>query len=408
MRGSFIRCAARITAALAVGGACCTAVASEIAPPAISCHADTAWDIACLRRAYQGEAGSWPRPHTDEGVVWQELAPVPPVDVGRAADAADRSAANTGQARLVADLGNPSIVALGQRLFFDPELSRGRQVSCASCHLPERSFTDGKPLAIGADGLMGRRRSMPLYAAPFAPSLFWDGRAATLAQQVLAPIRDPREMNHTVDEALARLRTRPPYPDRFSQAFDPAEGMAADSLAPDRRAAAVDADRLSRALAAYVATLRPPATRFDAFLAGERDALSDREMLGLHLFRTRARCLNCHHGPLLTDQKFHDIGLSFIGRRNQDLGRYEITRDPADLGAFRTPSLRGVSRAGPWMHNGLFSGLEGLLRMYNAGMGATPVPLAGSTLTSRKSPLIRPLGLDTDEIKALLSFLELL
>jgi len=348
------------------------ALATE--PSGAACHTDESREAACIRQAYQGSSGNWPRPHVDEGVAWQELAPVPPVEAN-------------------ADVG---LVTLGRRLFFDPQLSRGRQLSCASCHHPERSFTDGKPLAIGEDGLMGRRRSMPLYAAPFAPSLFWDGRAATLAQQALAPISDPREMNHTVDEALARLRSLPPYPDLFADAFGPADAPVS-----------INADRLARALAAYVSTLRPPFTRFDAFLAGERDALSDQEMLGLHLFRTRARCLNCHNGPLLTDQKFHDIGLSFIGRRNQDLGRYEITRDLADLGAFRTPSLRGVSRAGPWMHNGLFPRLEGLLRAYNGGMGPTQAP-PGSVLTPRKSPLVRPLDLSADEISALLAFLNLL
>ena len=90
------------------------------------------------------------------------------------------TAANAGQAQLAADGATPAIVALGQTLFFDARLSRKGQVSCASCHAPERAFTDGRPLAVGEDGLMGRRRSTPLYAAPFAPRLFWDGRAATL------------------------------------------------------------------------------------------------------------------------------------------------------------------------------------------------------------------------------------
>lgn len=397
-----------------------------------ACRADGAWDAACIRRAYQGPPASWPRPQIDEGVAWQELSPVPAAD----ADPAAWTAANAGQAQLVRDLRQPGIAALGAMLFFDPRLSRGGQVSCATCHQPQRAFSDGRPLAIGEDGLMGRRRAMPLYAAPFAPSLFWDGRAATLALQALAPIGDSREMNHSVDDAVERLRALPPYPELFVQAYGPSAAAdpdtrkrpsaavtanappatdtanAADTLpatdSANAAAEAVDADRLSRALAAYVATLRPPATRFDAFLAGERDALSDQEMVGLHLFRTQARCLNCHNGPLLTDQRFHDIGLSFLGRRNQDLGRYEITRDPADLGTFRTPSLRGVSQAGPWMHNGLFGNLEGLLRLYNVGMGNIPAPPPGSALTPGKSPLIRQLGLNAEEINALVAFLNAL
>ncbi|PTN48624.1 cytochrome-c peroxidase, partial [Achromobacter xylosoxidans] len=171
----------------------------------------------------------------------------------------------------------------------------------------------------------------------------------------------------------------------------------------------VDADRLARALAAYVATLRPETTRFDKFLDGQSNALDDSELIGMHLFRTQARCMNCHSGAMLTDHQFHNIGLSFYGRRNQDLGRYEATRNPADLGKFRTPSLRNVSRAGPWMHNGLFPDLKGLLRMYNAGMGRDPVPSdPPDPYAPRKSEHIRPLALSADEIDALLAFMQVL
>ncbi|MCH1999100.1 cytochrome-c peroxidase, partial [Achromobacter xylosoxidans] len=214
---------------------------------------------------------------------------------------------------------------------------------------PQRAFTDGLPLAVGEDKLMGRRRSTPLYAAPFAPRLFWDGRAASLKEQVMGPLHDPREMNHDAAGAVARLRQTDMYPKRFLEAFGgaPAASPAAASTSPtvasassaatstasttaSTPASAIDADRLARALAAYVASLRPEKTRFDDFLAGRADALDDTELLGLHLFRTQARCMNCHNGPLLTDHQFHNIGLSFYGRRNQDLGRYEATRDPAD------------------------------------------------------------------------------
>ncbi|MCH1999088.1 cytochrome-c peroxidase, partial [Achromobacter xylosoxidans] len=215
---------------------------------------------------------------------------------------------------------------------------------------PQRAFTDGLPLAVGEDKLMGRRRSTPLYAAPFAPRLFWDGRAASLREQVMGPLHDPREMNHDAAGAVARLRQTDMYPKRFLEAFggapvaaSPAAASALPTVAwassaatstasttASTPASAIDADRLARALAAYVASLRPEKTRFDDFLAGRADALDDTELLGLHLFRTQGRCMNCHNGPLLTDHQFHNIGLSFYGRRNQDLGRYEATRDPAD------------------------------------------------------------------------------
>ncbi|MGE4439001.1 cytochrome-c peroxidase, partial [Achromobacter sp.] len=341
---------------------------SGIASNAAACHAPAGWNIACLRARYSGPVAGWPAPTIDAGVQWNEWAPVPAV----ASPPLQWTAANLGQAELAADVARPAVVALGQMLFFDTRLSRKGEVSCASCHQPQRAFTDGLPLAVGEDKLMGRRRSTPLYAAPFAPRLFWDGRAASLKEQVMGPLHDPREMNHDAAGAVARLRETDMYPARFLEAFGGAP--AAQASVASTPASVIDADRLARALAAYVASLRPEKTRFDDVLAGRAEALDDTELLGLHLFRTQARCMNCHNGPLLSDHQFHNIGLSFYGRRNQDLGRYEVTRDPADLGKFRTPSLRNVAQAGPWMHNGLFPDLRGLLRMYNAGMGREAPP----------------------------------
>ena len=156
-------------------GAALGAAANAADPAASVCRAQAGWDLACLRARYAAPKAQWP-PSIDPGVAWTEWAPVP----AASAPGQQWTAANAGQAQLAADVATPAIVALGQTLFFDARLSRKGQVSCASCHAPERAFTDGRPLAVGEDGLMGRRRSTPLYAAPFAPRLFWDGRAATL------------------------------------------------------------------------------------------------------------------------------------------------------------------------------------------------------------------------------------
>lgn len=399
---------------VAMGGG--LAVRAEPADSSGACFDGGQWNIACLRTQYAGPACHWPAPDIDAGIAWTEWTTVPPPS----APPSTWLAANAGRTQLAEDIQKPDVVALGQMLFFDAHLSRKGQVSCASCHQPQRAFTDGRPLAVGEDRLMGRRRSTPLFAAPFAPRLFWDGRAESLKAQVLGPVQDSREMNHDLTDAIARLRNLPPYPAQFLKAFGPGEfgpgdvrkdqavdGVAVDGVAVDT--AAVDTDRLARALAAFVATIRPQATRFDAFLNGHHNVLNDRELLGLHLFRTQARCMNCHNGPLLTDHQFHNIGLSFYGRRNQDLGRFEVTRDLADLGTFRTPSLRNVSQAGPWMHNGLFTDLKGLLRMYNAGMGRDPAQAAPPDVYApRKSEHIRPLALSADDIDALLAFLNVL
>lgn len=404
---------------VAMGGG--LAVRAEPADSSGACFDGGPWNIACLRTQYAGPASHWPAPDIDAGIAWTEWTTVPPPS----APPSTWLAANAGRTQLAEDIQKPDVVALGQMLFFDAHLSRKGQVSCASCHQPQRAFTDGRPLAVGEDRLMGRRRSTPLNAAPFAPRLFWDGRAESLKAQVLGPVQDSREMNHDLTDAIARLRNLPPYPAQFLKAFGPGEfgpgdvrkdeavdGVAVDGAAVDGVAvdtAAVDTDRLARALAAFVATIRPQATRFDAFLNGHHNVLDDRELLGLHLFRTQARCMNCHNGPLLTDHQFHNIGLSFYGRRNQDLGRFEVTRDLADLGTFRTPSLRNVSQAGPWMHNGLFTDLKGLLRMYNAGMGRDAAQAAPPDVYApRKSEHIRPLALSADDIDALLAFLNVL
>ncbi|MGA0061064.1 MAG: cytochrome-c peroxidase, partial [Planctomycetota bacterium] len=148
---------------------------------------------------------------------------------------------------------------------------------------------------------------------------------------------------------------------------------------------------------------------FDRFLAGEAEARDDAAVRGLHLFRTKARCANCHHGPLLTDFGFHDLGLSYYGRKFEDLGRYRVTGDPADVGRFKTPSLRNVARTAPYMHNGLFA-LDGVLNMYSAGMATLrrKPEQADDPLFPTKSPLLKELDLDAGEKADVIAFLEAL
>lgn len=338
-------------------------------------------DIDKLRILYQQTISQWPKPHIDEGVIWKEFSPLPKNNRDLAINSKDR---------LWDDVENPNIVSLGNRLFFDPRLSKSGTISCMSCHQPDKSFSDGRALAVGEDGLMGRRRSMTLFGAVGANTFFWDGRAATLAEQVLIPIGDPREMNFSVEGVLDRLN------DEDQLEFHAAFGQEANR------------ELLARSLSAYIASLKPPKTTFDQLLETENiNLLNNNELLGMHLFRTKARCMNCHSGPLLTDQQFHNIGLSFAGRRNQDLGRYEFTKSKEDLGKFRTPSLRGVSKAGPWMHNGLFPTLKGVILMYAAGM---PSILKSDSFPFSviTSPHIQPLMLTDEEIEALLAFLNIL
>ncbi len=331
----------------------------------------------CLRRLYQQPVSAWPAAQVDAGVQWQEMGVLPPV-----VHPADNPS-------------SPAKVTLGQRLFNDPALSRSGQIACASCHERDLAFADGRRVSFGHDRQPGRRNAPSVLMSGYATPLFWDGRAATLEDQALLPIADPREMAFSADEAAARLRAQADYRVQFNAVFGN------DAVTPQQ---------LAQAIATFERSLAPRSNRFDRFLAGRRELLDDTQLQGLHLFRTKARCMNCHNGPTLTDNGFHNLGLHFHGGRRQDLGRYEITGDAADSGRFRTPSLRGVARTAPYMHNGSMRSLEAVLLFYNVG-GGQPRPLAGNGTGDpfpQPEPLMQPLGLSAQERQALQAFLEVL
>ena len=343
----------------------------------VACAAGKSWDLACVRQAYAGPIASWPRPQVPDGIQPAELASVSAIAPPPVA---------------------PRVAALGQRLFGDPRLSRSNAVACISCHHPAHAFADSQRVSNGHEGRPGQRNTPGLLGVAQLKALFWDGRAASLEVQALGPLQHADEMAMDVPALPAKLAALDNYRAQFDAAFGQAGGV---TLA-----------RILSALAGYQRTLLPPATRFDAFMEGERTALHDRELLGLHLFRTKARCMTCHSGALLTDQQFHNLGLAFYGRKKyEDLGRYLVTGQPQDVGKFRTPSLRGVAHSGPWMHNGLFPQLAGVLHMYNAGM-SRPAPRNAEQAADPKfpvtSPLLQRLQLSSDEIIALKSFLEVL
>ena len=338
------------------------------------CGKAEGWDEACLKLRYQGQPAQWPRPVVDVGKNWTEMSAVPAVQPPVDAKA---------RAKL----------ELGTALFFDAGLSRKGGVSCASCHQAGKSFSDGLAQAVGEDKLMGRRRAQTLFAAPFASHLFWDGRAASLEEQAKGSITNTFEMNNTLAAAVGYVNSQPHYRKMSRQVWG------RDKLTTEQ---------MVTAISTFVRTIRPPTTKADAVIAGETALLNDQQLLGLHLFRTKARCMNCHSGPLLTDNEFHDLGLSSYGRRNQDLGRFEATRNKADLGQFRVPSLRGVSHAGPWMHNGQFGNLPGLLRLYNVGMGAVGGDPEQDSYVPPKSAHIKALNLNAQEIDALVEWLKVL
>jgi len=328
-----------------------------------------------LRRLYAGPTASWPRPELRPGAAFEEFAPLPP--------------------RTAPDPAQAAWIALGARLFDDPLLSGSRQIACATCHARELGFGDGLARSFGHDRTRGQRNAQSLFVAAWMMPLFWDGRAATLEEQVLHPVTDRVEMAADLGTVERRVRGDAAYRRDFA------------ALIGRKR---IDRRVIARALAAFVGSIRPRTGTYARFLAGDTRALDDRQLAGLHLFRTRAGCANCHSGPLLSDRRFHNLGLSFFGRARQDLGRYLVTGRAEDVGAFRTPSLLGVSRTGPYMHNGLFPTLAGTVNFYAAGGGRdTRAAAIGSSAPSpRPDPLLAPVALTRAEREALVSFLETL
>ncbi|MEO0556916.1 MAG: cytochrome c peroxidase [Bacteroidota bacterium] len=269
----------------------------------------------------------------------------------------------------------PERVALGERLFFDPRLSRDQTISCGSCHLPELAFSDGAAKSTGVDGRIGLRNSPSLLNVAYRPVLFWDGGALFLEGQALVPLEDEHEMDVPIDTVLARLRADASYMDQFEAAFD-GEGPSIQTF--------------TYALAAFQRTIVSAPTRFDRFRAGGTDALTATEQRGLELFDLH--CQACHAGPLLTSDGYQNNGATVT---DADPGRERITHDAVDRGRFKVPSLRGVAGTAPYFHDGRFETLADVVDHYDRGGDGTP----------NQSLEVRPLRLTEAQRSALVAFL---
>ncbi|MEX0703054.1 MAG: cytochrome c peroxidase [Planctomycetales bacterium] len=246
-------------------------------------------------------------------------------------------------------------IALGQQLYFDPRLSADNTVSCASCHDPEKGWSNGDAFATGVGGQRGGRSAPTVINSAYHVFQFWDGRAGSLEEQALGPIANPIEMNLPIAECVEKLNGVSGYREQFQKVFG----------------TDVTKENLGRAIAAYERTVLSGDAPYDRFVAGDNDALSEAAQRGMKLFFGKARCSACHVPPHFTDRAFHNVGVGMHGeqvaKKEFDPGRQAISKLGGDTGAFKTPTLREIARTAPYMHDGSEKTLEDVVAYYDKG-----------------------------------------
>ena len=275
-------------------------------------------------------------------------------------------------------------VELGRILFFDKRLSQDNTIACASCHLAKNAFTDGKPVSTGIRGQKGGRSAPASFNRVFSNAQFWDGRAPTLEAQSIGPFTNPIEHGFpNYDVMMAKMNKIPGYRKLFKEVFGDEN---------------ITIENVGKAIASFQRTVlsgNSPGDRFDQ--GQEAGAISESAQKGLTLFRDKARCTKCHSGFNFSDEKFHNLGIGWDDNK-VDLGRYMVTGNAEELGAFKTPTLREIARSAPYMHDGRFKTLEEVVNFYNKGGVKNP----------HQDPLIIPLELTDQEKSDLVAFLHTL
>lgn len=269
---------------------------------------------------------------------------------------------------------------LGKHLFFDPRLSRTGTVSCSSCHNPAFRWSDGLPLGRGVTGQTLPRRSPSVVNSAWLTVLMWDGRAGTLEQQAVLPMTAEHEMGMQLDEIVQRLRDISGYRPMFERAF-PGEDVNAQSIVA--------------ALATYERSLISNEAPFDRWIAGDSTAIGTDAIRGFEIFNGVGRCSKCHSSWRFTDDSFHDVGL-----KSDDVGRGQFTPPSVVImqHAFKTPSLRDLNVAGPYMHDGSMKSLEEVLKHYEDG----------GIMRPSLSPDMKAVTLSAEQRADLLAFLRTL
>jgi cytochrome c peroxidase len=305
----------------------------------------------------------------------------------------------------------PEKIELGKLLFFDSRIGGDASVSCADCHAPKQGWGFNDPLSRGYPGVVHWRNSQTVVNAAYLGKLFWAGSAKSLEAQAPSAALGAISGNGERDMIEARLAFIPEYVKRFGDVFGDQWPKVNNTW---------------KAIAAFERTMIHNNTAFDKFMRGDKSALSDQQKRGLKLFTGKANCNECHNGPLLTDQKYYNLGvppaeewlesgLAQITFRYEqyakgvtedmyrsvkdDAGLYYRTKQDADKGKFRTPPLRYTAYTAPYMHNGSFFDFAEIIDFYDEGGGT-------NEFSANKTRLLKPLGLSDEEKEDLAAFLE--
>ena len=274
-------------------------------------------------------------------------------------------------------------IELGKLLYFDSRLSKDGNLSCAGCHAPFHGFADPAPTSRGVGFKRGARNSPTVINRLFSAEQFWDGRAKDLEEQAHGPLTNPVEMamsSHA--DVVAECKRVDAYKPLFKAAFGSEE---------------ITMPRIAQAIASYERTVVSGNSAYDRYQAGDKDALSARQVRGLDLFTGKANCQTCHVSFNFTDEGYHNLGVGWDPAKKElkDLGRYAVTKRDADKGAFKTPTLRNIVETAPYMHDGSEATLRQVIELYDRGGNANP----------NLSPKMKPLNLTADEKEDLLLFL---
>lgn len=253
----------------------------------------------------------------------------------------------------------PAQIDLGRYLFFDPLLSKDGSISCASCHQPDKGFSDDLDRSIGITGEKVGRSAPTLWNVAFLDKFFWDVRASTLEQQAQGPLFDPLEMGNTPEQLLASIKANAVYSAMFAQAF-PQEQLGVEQV--------------YTALTAFQTSLISLNSRYDRYAHGYHQALSENEIKGLNVFRSFvARCAECHQPPLFTNNQVAVIGVAEPEGRPFDIGAQKTFADVPHSeklrGGFKVPTLRNITKTAPYMHSGTFPKLFDAVEFYSKGRG---------------------------------------